>query len=148
MRTYQIYWIRDEFASHFYGREQNFYRLFFERSSADKAKQTIIDKQIRYITKDFSLLTLQQALTVALAKKNSHFAAKRNEFRLDLANNKGTAVLVAEKKHLKLMVDGSYEAEAVFFHALKGLKGRLFAVDFEQKNFGWLQPIKKEILFN
>ncbi|KMY53722.1 MULTISPECIES: sporulation inhibitor of replication protein SirA [Bacillaceae] len=147
MRTYQIYWIGEEFAHYFYGREQNFFQLFFESSTGKKNEKSIVEKQIQYITKEFSMRSLASVLKEALMDKDSFAVEKNNLFTIELPEKKGKAMLSAEEKCLHLKALGSYEAETVFFYSLKKLNACLFAVDFERKNYGWLAPIKKENLF-
>ncbi|MBM7650150.1 hypothetical protein JOC78_003134 [Bacillus ectoiniformans] len=148
MRSYQIYWIREEFANYFYGRERNFYQLFFDGCSSENEKQTIVDKQICYITKRFEVEAIENILLHSLAESNRIRKADDGSFKLQLSNGKGEAILYLQPKSLLLQALGSYETEAVIFHALKKLDDCLFAVDFERKNYGWLKPVKKELLLN
>ncbi|KAB7708188.1 sporulation inhibitor of replication protein SirA [Bacillus aerolatus] len=147
MRSYQIYWIGDEFAHYFYGREQNFFQLFFESSMNGNGEKSVIEKQIQYITEKFSLRSIASVLNEALAGRESFSSENNHLYTIELPKQKGKAILSAEEKCLYLKASGSYEVETVFFHSLKKLNACLFAVDFERKNYGWLEPIKKEILF-
>ncbi|WP_100331014.1 sporulation inhibitor of replication protein SirA [Bacillus xiapuensis] len=147
MRTYQIYWIGEEFAHYFYGRERNFFQLFFESSCSGTDKQQIIEKQVQYITNKFAPSKVKQLLTEALGERHGFSIEKGGYYRIELPNEKGGAELFAESECLYLKATGSYESETIFFHALKKMNACLFAVDFERNNYGWLQPIKKEILF-
>ncbi|MGM7637351.1 sporulation inhibitor of replication protein SirA [Bacillus sp. Hm123] len=147
MRSYQIYWITEEFAHYFYGREQNFFQLFFESSCGESEQQGIIEKQIQYITNKFFISQVREMLCEALSARSWFNIQNDHLFQIELPNNKGQAELLADEQCLYLKASGSYESEAIFFHALKKMKAYLFAVDFKRKNYGWLEPIKKEILF-
>ncbi|MFK2825097.1 sporulation inhibitor of replication protein SirA [Bacillus sp. B190/17] len=147
MRSYQIYWIGDEFAHYFYGREQNFFQLFFESFTNKDGEKSVIEKQIQYITKEFPVRSLCSVLKESLTGRDSFSVEKNNLFIIELPEKKGKAFLSAESKCLHLKALGSYEAETIFFSSLKKLNACLFAVDFERKNYGWLEPIRKENLF-
>ncbi|WP_039232480.1 sporulation inhibitor of replication protein SirA [Bacillus thermotolerans] len=147
MRSYQIYWIGEEFAHYFYGREHSFFQLFFESTIKGKEEKSVIERQIQHITQEFSLSAVASALKKALGGKSGFSSESESLYKVELPKEKGKAVLLTKKHCLYLKASGSYEAETIFFHALKKLNACLFAVDFQQKNYGWLAPIKKEILF-
>ncbi len=68
MRTYQLYLIEDEFASHYFGREHLFYRLFRQQEQAQGELKGIIEKQIQFITKSIPCLRVHKVIHQKLSK--------------------------------------------------------------------------------
>jgi len=68
MRSYQLYLIEDEFASHYFGRERMFYQLFLEYSRANGDLKSIISKQVDFVTKPIPVLRIHQLLHQQLSK--------------------------------------------------------------------------------
>lgn len=68
MRSYQLYLIEDEFASHYFGRERMFYQLFLEYSQANNDLKSIIAKQVKFVTKSIPVLRIHQLLHQQLSK--------------------------------------------------------------------------------
>ncbi|UTW70984.1 sporulation inhibitor of replication protein SirA [Anaerobacillus sp. HL2] len=43
---------------------------------------------------------------------------------------------------LTISTTGTYQAETIFFEILRQINPCFFAVDFENRNYGWLNPVK------
>ncbi|HAQ08613.1 MAG TPA: sporulation inhibitor of replication protein SirA [Bacillus bacterium] len=142
MRSYQLYLIEDEFASHYFGRERMFYQLFWEYSQANGELSSIISKQVDYVTKPIPVLRVHQLLHQQLSKVKG--------FRMDdgvyIFENKSTSsfsTLKVNERFLKLNSQGNVDAETVFFEILRKCETSFLAIDLDSNKYGWLKPIKE-----
>lgn len=142
MRNYQIYLIEDEFAMHYYGREKLFFNLFLEYINSKGYHKSILQKQIEYVTKDIPFSKLSMAL--AERRNPTHDHVSENEvYYTETKNGTSKAALVIGKDYLHLKSEGTYEAETEFFESIRKCESGFLALDFENKHFGWLKPIKE-----
>ena len=141
MRTYQIYLIVDEFASHFFGRERVIFHLFKEFEESRGEDQHTLAKQIQYITKPIQRLKLNHLLAQSL-KNNPHFYQQDDRLYLDL-NGRSIAKLKIEERSLWLQANGNYEADTVFFEILRKAESSFLAIDRKRERCAWLKPIKE-----
>ena len=142
MRSYQLYLIEDEFASHYFGRERMFYQLFWEYSQANGELSSIISKQVDFVTKPIPVLRIHQLLHQQLSKVKG--------FRLDngiyIFENKSTpsfSTLKVNEGYLELNSQGHVDAETVFFEILRKCETSFLAIDLDSNKYGWLKPIKE-----
>jgi hypothetical protein len=143
MRSYQLYLIKDEIASHYVGRERMFYQLFKEHSSANGELQSIISRQIEYLTKPLPVLRIHQLLYQQLSKHKG-FKVEQGMYYLKTNKLQSTAVLkVLNDRTLLVESDGSLEAETIFFEVLRKIETSFMAVDIDSSRYGWLKPIKE-----
>ena len=141
MRSYQIYLIEDEFADYFYGKEKMFFHLFFEYKQAPDDLRDILRKQVLYVTKPLPSLYIHQVLFQNL-RKHKDFHCKDNTYFLESASCSNGVKLTLQGEYLELIAWGNYDAESVFFKALRHVEGKLLAVDLEHERYGWLKPKK------
>ncbi|MDQ0178517.1 sporulation inhibitor of replication protein SirA [Bacillus chungangensis] len=141
MRSYQIYLIEDEFADYFYGKEKMFYHLFSEYEYAPDGLRDIIRKQVLYVTKPLPSLYIHQILFQNL-RKNKDFHCKGNTYFLESASCSNGVKLTLKGEYLELIAWGNFDAESIFFKALRHVEGKLLAVDLEHGRYGWLKPKK------
>ncbi|MBA4537240.1 sporulation inhibitor of replication protein SirA [Bacillus aquiflavi] len=143
MRNYQLYLIEDEFADHYFGREQMFYQLFldFERASGDL--KLIIKRQIEFITKTIPTIRLHKIMKQQLSKRHDFHIKKDMTYYLEMNGILSTAKMEVYDRSLQLHAEGSYEAETIFFEVLRKWETSFLAVDLENKRYGWLKPIKE-----
>lgn len=143
MRNYQLYLIDDEFARHYFGREEMFFNLFKEYSESFGEKKKILSKQIDYITKPIPCLKLHQYIRKYL-HKNKDFHAENGVYFI--RNKKiGTASLELFHKNIIIKASGTFDAETLFFEALRKHESSFsyLAIDLENRRYGWLRPIKE-----
>lgn len=141
MRTYQLYLIDDEFASHYFGKERMFYELFKESKEAIGEYKQILKKQIDFITKPIHGLKIHQYVSQNL-QKNKSFYIKKGTYYLEIGK-RSFAELVIGEHCLTLKASGHYEAETVFFEVLRKLESSFLAIDLDHQRCGWLKPIKE-----
>lgn len=112
MRTYFIYLIEDEFADYFYGREIKFYDLFAADRQEVGELQTIVKRQIQYITKPLPYLDLHQHLSSSVQEKDLYIKGKIYYIRSRKRNEH--AELSIGKRYIKIDASGGFEAESIF----------------------------------
>jgi hypothetical protein len=143
MRSYQLYLIKDEIASHYFGRERLFYRLFRDYNKATGDMQKIISRQIKYLTKPIPVLRVHQLILQQLSKHKG-FRSEQGIYYLRENKSQSTAVLkILDERTLLVESTGSLEAETIFFEVLRKNETSFLAVDIYSNLCGWLKPIKE-----
>ncbi|PLR94822.1 sporulation inhibitor of replication protein SirA [Bacillus sp. T33-2] len=142
MRSYQLYLIEDEFASHYFGRERMFYQLFKEYSKSSGELRAIILKQINFITKPIPVLRVHQLLHQQLSGRND-FRADQGSYYIEQSKSTDRATLRVYDRSLLVESDGSVDTETIFFEVLRKCETSFLAIDLESKRYGWLKPIKE-----
>ncbi len=141
MRCYQIYWIENEFATFFYGKERIFYSLFYQWKQSNGHFKDILHKQVEYITKPIPFLQIQKMIHAELSKKGINFKVGDQVILEDGQGN--GAKLEIYDRYISIDSWGNDIQEAIFFEILRKDSGRLLAVDTVNEQFGWLRPIKQ-----
>lgn len=141
LRSYQLYIITDEFASHYFGRESMFFQLFKEYEVALGELYTIITKQIVYITKPIPSIRLHQYIQQQM-QNTAGYSFENGVYRIDYGKS-SRAKLEVFDRFLMIEAEGSYEAETCFFEVLRKNEGAFLAVDLRNDRYGWLKPIKE-----
>ena len=142
MRTYKLYLIEDEFASHYFGREKMFFELFQEKYHFEGELKTIIEKQIDYITKPIPSLQIHKLIHQRLGK-NKDFSIKRGIYYIEKMGSVNFAQLQVFERFILVQAKGSYDSETIFFEVLRKCETSFLAIDFNNQRFGWLKPIKE-----
>ena len=142
MRSYQLYLIEDEFASHYFGRERMFYQLFLEYSQANDDLKSIIGKQVKFVTKSIPALRIHQLLHQQLSKVKG-FHVENGTYIYENKSNNSSATLKVHERWLELQSHGQVDAETVFFEILRKCESSFLAIDLESNKYGWLKPIKE-----
>ncbi|WP_226087451.1 MULTISPECIES: sporulation inhibitor of replication protein SirA [Mesobacillus] len=142
MRSYQLYLIEDEFASHYFGRERMFYQLFLEYSQANHDLKSIIAKQVKFVTKSIPALRIHQLLHQQLSKVKG-FHVENGIYIYENKSNNSSATLKVHERWLELQSHGQVDAETVFFEILRKCESSFLAIDLESNKYGWLKPIKE-----
>ncbi|MDQ0214664.1 hypothetical protein J2S13_001061 [Oikeobacillus pervagus] len=142
MRSYQIYWVVDEFANYFYGRERVFFNLFSEWKKTDGIEKTILEKQVQFITRPIPYLHIHRLLHHFFQKRKG-FMNEGRVYQIHFPKKSNYSILRVEDRKLLISAKGSYDAESIFFEPLEHFHGRLLAIDFENERYGWLKPIKE-----
>lgn len=142
MRSYQLYLIEDEFASHYFGRERMFYQLFLEYSRANGDLKSIISKQVDFVTKPIPVLRIHQLLHQQLSKVKG-FKVEEGKYIFENKNSLTSATLKVHDRWLELESYGQVDAETVFFEILRKCETSFLAIDLAANKYGWLKPIKE-----
>ncbi|RSD28813.1 sporulation inhibitor of replication protein SirA [Mesobacillus subterraneus] len=142
MRSYQLYLIEDEFASHYFGRERMFYQLFLEYSQANGELKSILAKQVGFVTKSIPVLRIHQLLHQQLSKVKG-FKLEDGVYIFENKSNNSSATLKVHDRWLELDSRGPVDAETVFFEILRKCESSFLAIDLDSTKYGWLKPIKE-----
>jgi hypothetical protein len=142
VRTYQLYLIEDEFASHYFGREKMFYQLFQEIDHLEGELKMIVKKQINYITKSIPSLHIHKLLHQRLGKSKD-FQIKNGTYYIEKSGSGNLAQLEVFDRFILVQAKGGYDSETVFFEVLRQCETSFLAIDFNHQRFGWLKPIKE-----
>jgi hypothetical protein len=143
MRRYRIYWLEEEFANHYFGRERMFYRLFLElKSERSQEMKSILQKQVQYITKSIPIFHIQQFIEMELKGMQGYQLTEKGHV-IEVKDGSSYACLTVSDQSINLIGTGRYEAEMLFFDVLRKWDSRFLAIDFEQARYGWLSPIKQ-----
>ncbi|MBT2755910.1 sporulation inhibitor of replication protein SirA [Mesobacillus foraminis] len=142
MRSYQLFLIEEEFASHYFGRERMFYQLFREHSHSMGEMKSIISRQIDYITKPIPVLRIHQFLHQQMSKLKG-FRAEQGIYYYVMPHSKSTATLKVHDRWLLVESQGNHDAETVFFEVLRKCETSFLAMDVSAERCGWLKPIKE-----
>ncbi len=144
MRSYQLYLIEDEFASHYFGRERMFFQLFQEFEHAAGTMESILAKQIQFITKPIPGLKLHQYINQQMYR-NKDFLTNKGLYYIEMGK-RSSAKLEIKDRCLVLEASGNYDAETIFFEVLRKSESSFLAIDIEHHRYGWLKPIKERKL--
>ncbi len=142
MRSYQVYLIEDEFASHYYGREQMFYQLFLDKERSQGELKSIIERQIQYITKPIPSLRVHKNINKKLSK-NKDFRFENGAYYIERNGLFSSARLEICERFARVDSKGSFDSETIFFEALRQSEPSFLAIDLKHDRYGWLNPIKE-----
>jgi hypothetical protein len=142
MRNYQIYLIEEEFAYHYFGKERLIFNLFLEYIQSSGKIKSILQKQIKYITKNIPSVRLQLALENSL-KSSGEFFFKNGVYYLN-KHHVSCASLKIQNQYILLEAEGNYEAETAFFECIRKCESSFLALDFINQHYGWLKPPIRE----
>jgi hypothetical protein len=147
MRQYSIYLIESDVAAEYFGKEQLLYNLFTEFNRKQSEKCEILQKQVRYITKEIPFFQVQQFIQKSL-QNHEQFQISGRGFKIK--NSKKTlqseAFLSVKRTSIILKARGNFDAETMFFETLRKFDPCFLAMDFQVNRYGWLNPIKQRQL--
>lgn len=141
MRTYQIYFIEDEFAHHFFGRERLFFNLFLEYIQTTGYLRSILQKQIEYVTKTIPKKQVESVIKQQM-QQTKNFYNHNGKYYIENSKGMSRASLIIHDDVLILKAEGDYVAETAFFECIRKCGASFLAVDFDHERFGWLKPLK------
>lgn len=142
MRSYQLYLIEDEFASHYFGREQGLFQLFLEKERSKGELKAIIEKQIQFITKPISSLRVQKLIHKKIGKAN-YFRFDNGVYYIEGNSLYSNASLEVFERNAMVNSKGNFDAETILFEVLRQCETSFLAIDLEHHRYGWLNPIKQ-----
>ncbi|MFN7250733.1 MAG: sporulation inhibitor of replication protein SirA [Anaerobacillus sp.] len=142
MRHYYIYLLKPEIATSYFGKEWLIYQLFVDGETVKGELRTLVEKQIKYISGTIPTLKVKKYLEKTL-KSRTDFYVLNDHFYLDNKALDSKAVLKDHGSMLTVTASGSYQAETIFFEVLRQINPAFFAMDFENRNYGWLNPVKQ-----
>lgn len=153
MKEYHIYWIKDEFADHYYYKCDLLYR--FIQAYQENNVRIDLALQFNYITSNFPM-DLLNAIIYKLKKSPSIRIIKAGNNQLDLRSEKSYLKFYINKERLILQCDSLQDAEKILFPSLRGVYPYLFVINPHYNEYGWISPginkfsivEEKEILYS
>ncbi|WP_010093265.1 sporulation inhibitor of replication protein SirA [Ornithinibacillus scapharcae] len=143
MKEYRVYWIKEEFARHYYYKSDILYR--FIQEFHDKQSRPDLVSQFHFITESFpkdsirSQLVRQPMNTLKKKSIDNHF---------EIGNSHNYISLHIAEKQIKFRCETLQDAESLLFPTLRRLHTYLFIVDSDYENFGWISPVKLSSGYN
>ncbi|GAF23515.1 MULTISPECIES: sporulation inhibitor of replication protein SirA [Shouchella] len=139
MRYYELFNVTEDVASSYLGKEMKLFQLFEEREQARKHTQPIYDRQINYITTSMPEEEIKQIFLSRYKEEDANrFVAASDE------NPKNHCALMLDAKKICLQAEGDLQAETDVFDLLREVNGFFFAVNVNDRRFGWLKPYEKQ----
>ncbi|MBN8207549.1 sporulation inhibitor of replication protein SirA [Bacillus sp. NTK071] len=146
MRHYEMYFIKQDVASQYAGKETLLYQLFLERKGALFVEEkSILDKQVTFITEPVCEEELNKYIVNELGGFRT-YEFRNDGHRLSIKQSNSDASLFVRGEKLNLYSSGSNDAETVFFEVIRKLTPSFFAIDFQSGRYGWLNPVKQQKL--
>lgn len=142
MRRYEIFLMEEEVASVYFGREEMLFQLFEDRKNSSETANEILEKQIAFITRPIQSYKLDRIIKRELMHQEHY---QYNHLLHKLTLNNGQAELKIYEKYLTLITDGDMETETLFFEILRKIDACFLAIDYNNKRYGWLKPIREYI---
>ncbi|WP_026907543.1 sporulation inhibitor of replication protein SirA [Paucisalibacillus globulus] len=137
MKEYKIYWIKEEFAKHYYYKSDILYRFIREYHS--KHSRNDLVTQFNFITESFPKYSLTSQL---LRQSNNTFNREQNGDYIELGNKKGFISLHIDEKQIKFRCETLQDAESLLFPVLRRFHPFIFIIDNQYENFGWISPVR------
>ncbi|MGP4107077.1 sporulation inhibitor of replication protein SirA [Virgibacillus sp. L01] len=136
MNHYSIYWIKEEFAHHFFHSSDVLYR-FIKEYQKNKNREDL-KRQYEYITMNFPKSSLISHIT------DNHpisSCLRAEGDRLNIYNDIQYISLHIQKKKINFRSEMIHDAEELLFPALRLFQPYLFIVGNDLNNYGWISPV-------
>jgi hypothetical protein len=143
MKEYKIYWIKEEFARHYYYKSDILYR--FLREFHRQKNRVDLVSQFNFITESFP----KDSLTFQLLRQpKNRLQNEQNIDIVDIENKHSLISLHIEEKQIKFRCETLQDAETLLFPALRQFHPFLFIIDDHYENYGWISPVRTSIGYN
>ncbi|MFD2045744.1 sporulation inhibitor of replication protein SirA [Ornithinibacillus salinisoli] len=141
MKEYSIYWIKEEFAAHFFYKSDILYR--FIKSYLLHETREDLSLQFEYITNNFP-----NASIISHIKKHvpNNISYQINGNDIKIKDDSQYITLHIYEKHIKFRCESLQGAEKLLFPVLRLIYPFLFIVDEEGSNFGWISPVTTSMM--
>jgi hypothetical protein len=144
MRNYCVYLLKPEVAASFFGKESMIFQVFYEGETACIELREIVKKQINYISSTIPSLQIKKNLEKSYKTKvGQDFYMLEGHYYLNIKAFNSSVVLKDHGTMLTISASGTYQGETAIFEILRQINSCFFAVDFENRNYGWLNPVKQ-----
>ncbi|WP_047981180.1 sporulation inhibitor of replication protein SirA [Ornithinibacillus contaminans] len=142
MKEYTVYWIKEEFAKHYYYKNDILFRFIREYQTKRVRKDLVM--QFNFITEDVPVDLILPKLAMQQGKNGSGYF---DENPIQLVGTHNDITLHIAKKHLKFRCETLQNAEAVLFPMLRQIHPYIFIIDYQSENFGWISPARINIAY-
>ncbi|WP_459500065.1 sporulation inhibitor of replication protein SirA [Bacillus sp. C1] len=141
MKTYELYLIQEEIAKAYFGREYLFFDLFARFSeSGSLSEKKVLYKQMMYITIPLQVMKIHHKLEQALRSCGKY---KRIHHTHMLYTGAEYGEITVKSQYIQMSTSGNVSMETTFFEVLRKCELTFLAMDYENKKYGWLNPLKQ-----
>ncbi|MFC4557223.1 sporulation inhibitor of replication protein SirA [Virgibacillus kekensis] len=140
MNHYSIYWIKEEFARHFFYRGDIVYR--FIKDYQVNGHRGDLKSQFDYVTREFSCSDI-----ITHIRKNNTCSKLSMEVEgdfLKIWSKRRYISLHIEKKRINFRSEIILDAEETLFPTLRSFHPHLFVMGEDSTNYGWISPVGQE----
>ncbi|GAF15259.1 YoxF protein [Bacillus sp. JCM 19046] len=139
MRYYELYLVTDDVATSYSGKESKLFQLFEERDRASRDQRLVYDRQIDYITK----ILPEEMLKTVFDRTKTARDEEGYVIHSPVVDVNSCTVEIQQRK-ICLKAQGDLSAETDVFDLLKSVDSHFFAVNVEDRRFGWLKPYERQ----
>jgi hypothetical protein len=143
LKEYKVYWIKEEFAKHYYYKSDILYR-FLQEYHLQKQRNDL-RMQFNFVTESFPKDPLISQL---IRQPRNTYRKDYNGESLSIGNKQELITLHIEEKHIKFRCETLQDAESLLFPTLRRFHPFLFIVDDNSDNYGWISPAKLTTAYN
>ncbi len=141
MRTYELYLIREDITKAYFGREFLLFDLFTRfAQSRSLSEKKVLYKQMKYITLPLQVMKLHHKMEQALRKYEKY---ERNEHMHIVSNENVYGEVSIKSQYIRMHTSENVELETAIFEVLRKCELTFLAMDYESKQYGWLNPLKQ-----
>ncbi|WP_102028312.1 sporulation inhibitor of replication protein SirA [Salirhabdus sp. Marseille-P4669] len=139
MQKYSLYFIEDEFFHHYYHKSTLLFDFFIH--VRNQPSNSIIRKQYEFITKKIPYKKMKEFLAY-----HTNLTVHETEEGLLINHLQSNIVIECEDREWTVYASSLHEVERLLFENLRCFDISFYVVDFEHNQYGWLSPLRKEIL--
>lgn len=141
MKMYELYLIQEDIAKAYFGREFLLFDLFSRFSTSQSlSEKKVLYKQMMYITTPLQVIKIHHKLEQALCGLGKYNRTHRTHM---LYQGKEYGEVTVKSQYIQMNTSGSRSIEATFFEVLRKCELTFLAMDYEEKQYGWLNPLKQ-----
>ncbi|WIY59757.1 sporulation inhibitor of replication protein SirA [Bacillus arachidis] len=141
MKTYELYLIQEDIAKAYFGREYLFFDLFARFSeSGSLSEKKVLYKQMMYITMPLQVMKIHHKLEQTLRSVGKY---KRIHHTHILSTGAEYGEITVKSQYIQMNTSGNVSMETTFFEVLRKCELTFLAMDYENKKYGWLNPLKQ-----
>ncbi|MBC6971596.1 sporulation inhibitor of replication protein SirA [Bacillus sp. Xin] len=141
MKTYELYLIQEDIAKAYFGREYLFFDLFARFSeSGSLSKKKVLYKQMMYITMPLQVMKIHHKLEQVLRSFGKYDRTHRTHM---LYTGAEYGEITVKSQYIQMSTSGNVSMETTFFEVLRKCELTFLAMDYENKKYGWLNPLKQ-----
>ncbi|WP_020061988.1 sporulation inhibitor of replication protein SirA [Bacillus sp. 123MFChir2] len=141
MRTYELYLIREDITKAYFGREFLLFDLFARfAQSRSLSEKKVLYKQMKYITLPLQVMKLHHKMEQALRTYGEY---ERNGYMHMVSNKNAYGEVRIKSQYIRMHASENVELETAIFEVLRKCELTFLAMDYESKQYGWLNPLKQ-----
>lgn len=145
MRTYELYLIQEEIAQMYFGREVLLFDLFSRFAEpCSLSEKKVLYKQMKYITLPLQALKIHYRMEQALKHYEEYERVQRTHM---IHQGKEYGEITIKPRYISMHTSGNVEMETTFFEVLRKCEMTFLAMNYESKQYGWLNPLKQAQIY-